>query len=84
MFTGLARIDPDQRTNVYASTGLTLGGLWTDMGRPRPSQPAQQVFSRRWIDCSSQASQFSKSSVDAGLIVQAKPASSASLQSTLD
>jgi len=36
------------------------------------------------FDCSSQASQLSKSLVDAGLIVQVKPASSASLQSMLD
>ena len=60
---------------------MQFGLTWVDHFQRlfKSSQPAQQVFSRRWVDCSSQASQLSKSSVDAGLIVQVKPASSSHL-----
>ena len=44
-----------------------LDAWWTGMGRPFP------------FDCSSQASQLSKSSVNTGVIVQVKPASSSHL-----
>ena len=49
----------------------------------KSSQSTQHVFSQHWYDCSSQASQLGTSSVNTGLIVQVKPASSARLQSTL-
>jgi len=43
----------------------------------KTASSAQHVFSQHWIDCSSQANQLSTSSVNTGLIVQVKPASSA-------
>jgi len=38
----------------------------------KSGQPARHVFSQRWFDCSSQASQLGTSSVNAGLIVQSQ------------
>jgi len=86
---GLVWFDRTREQNVCALTGLTLGGLWTDMDRPfhfhcwKSRQPARHVFNQRWFDCSSRTSQLGTSSVNAGLIVQVKPASSApSLKTT--
>ena len=45
----------------------------------KSDQPARHVFSQRWFDCSSRTSQLGTSSVNAGLIVQVGPASSARL-----